>query len=83
MSREMFPVAMAGTAVGMVNLFPFLGGGLWQVVMGAVLVPVPSGVGHVPASYANLLLVGLGAAVASLVASVLVPETLPRRVRPR
>lgn len=83
MSREMFPVAMAGTAVGMVNLFPFLGGGLWQVVMGAVLVPVPSGVGHVPASYANLLLVGLGAAVASLVASILVPETLPRRVRPR
>ncbi len=85
MSKEMFPVAMAGTAVGMVNLFPFLGAGVWQVVMGAVLTENPSGVGHVPASYDHLLLVGLGASVAALAAAVFLPETLPpglRRSRP-
>jgi sugar phosphate permease len=81
MSMEMFPVAMAGTAVGMINLFPFLGGGVWQVVMGAVLTENPSGVGHVPGSYVYLLLVGLGAGIASLVAAVLLPETLPPELR--
>jgi sugar phosphate permease len=81
MSKEMFPVAMAGTAVGMVNLFPFLGGGVWQVVMGAVLVEKPSGEGHVPGSYDYLLLVGLGAVIASLVAALLMPETLPPEAR--
>jgi sugar phosphate permease len=82
MSKEMFPVAMAGTAVGMINLFPFLGAGVWQVVMGAVLIENPSGVGHVPASYHNLLLVGLGASLVALAAAVFLPETRPAGVGP-
>jgi hypothetical protein len=38
-------------------------------------------VGHVPGSYVYLLLVGLGAGIASLVAAVLLPETLPPELR--
>ena len=36
-SKELFDPAMAGTSVGLVNFFPFLGGGVFQVIMGAIL----------------------------------------------
>jgi len=36
-NKELFPVSIAGTATGLVNFFPFLGGALFQVILGAVL----------------------------------------------
>lgn len=36
-NKELFPVSIAGTATGLVNFFPFLGGAIFQVVLGAVV----------------------------------------------
>lgn len=36
-AKELFPVAIAGTSVGLVNLFPFAGGAVMQPVLGGVL----------------------------------------------
>ena len=36
-NKELFPVSIAGTATGLVNFFPFLGGAVFQVVLGTVL----------------------------------------------
>ncbi|GFK94328.1 putative sulfoacetate transporter SauU [Fundidesulfovibrio magnetotacticus] len=35
--KELFPVSLAGTAVGIMNSFPFVGGALFQPLLGAVL----------------------------------------------
>jgi sugar phosphate permease len=36
-AKELFPVQITGTAVGLANLFPFLGGALFQPIVGYVL----------------------------------------------
>jgi sugar phosphate permease len=36
-NKELFPVSIAGTATGLVNFFPFAGGAVFQVILGAVL----------------------------------------------
>lgn len=36
-NKELFPVQMAGTATGLINLFPFLGGAVFQPILGSVL----------------------------------------------
>ncbi|MBA7475043.1 hypothetical protein ES707_10407 [subsurface metagenome] len=36
-AKELFPAQIAGTSTGMVNLFPFAGGALFQPVIGLVL----------------------------------------------
>jgi len=35
--RELFPASLAGTAVGIMNIFPFVGGALYQPLLGGVL----------------------------------------------
>jgi sugar phosphate permease len=36
-NKELFPLPIAGTASGLINFFPFFGGAVFQVVLGAVL----------------------------------------------
>ena len=36
-NKELFPVSIAGTATGLVNFFPFAGGAVFQIILGAVL----------------------------------------------
>ena len=36
-AKELFPVEIAGTSVGLVNLFPFLGGAVAPPILGAIL----------------------------------------------
>jgi sugar phosphate permease len=36
-NKELFPVPIAGTATGLVNFFPFLGGAFFQIILGVVL----------------------------------------------
>lgn len=36
-NKELFPVAIAGTSTGLINLFPFAGGAVFQQVLGAIL----------------------------------------------
>jgi len=79
-SKELFPISIAGTSVGMVNLFPFFGGALFQVVIGAIV--SRGGLdrrGYSLAGYQDMFLICLVGAVISLVAAVFLKETLSRR----
>jgi sugar phosphate permease len=76
-SKELFPSAVAGTAVGIVNIFPFFGGALFQILFGVII----SYSGHIGGMYSfngyqrMLLLCGVGAMI-SLVAAFHLQETL-------
>jgi sugar phosphate permease len=76
-AKELFPVKIAGTSVGALNVFPFLGGAIFQVVMGAIVSGAGGGVG----GYRYLFLLCTGNAVVSLVAACLLTETLPSRIK--
>ncbi|MCB2225834.1 MAG: MFS transporter [Desulfarculaceae bacterium] len=79
-SKELFPVEIAGASVGMVNLFPFLGGALFQVAMGAVLSWAGEGAGGAPvAAYKLMFLFTTAGALAALLLSLVLTETKPRR----
>ena len=81
-SKELFPRAIAGTSVGMVNLFPFVGGALFQVVVGPIVTRGgQDGRGYSLAGFQDMFLIYLGAAVVSLVAAVFLKETLSPRER--
>jgi MFS family permease len=59
-SKELFPVAIAGTSVGMVNLFPFFGGALFQVVAGTILtMGGKDGGGYTLAGYRDMFMIYL------------------------
>ena len=77
--KELFPVEIAGTSVGTVNLFPFLGGAVFMPVLGLILdaYPKSDAGGYSPEGYNMLLLVLLIASVVSLVCTFFVKETFP------
>jgi len=74
-SKELFPISIAGTSVGMVNLFPFFGAAAFQIAMGAI---VSQTAGGVAASYQAMFLFSLCCAVAALISACFVTETLGR-----
>jgi sugar phosphate permease len=78
-AKELFPVEIAGTSVGTVNLFPFLGGAVSQPVLGRVLDAYPKTAtgGYSLEGYKAMLLVLLGAAVVALVCTFFMKETFP------
>jgi sugar phosphate permease len=76
-AKELFDVRMAGTAVGMLNLFPFLGGAVTMPLLGRVLDSFgKSEAGAYPvAGYQRVLLILLLVAATALVGSLLMKET--------
>ncbi len=76
-TKELFPLEIAGTCVGMVNFFPFFGGAIFQWLLGGVLdVYGKNDTGLYPvAAFRTLLLVLLLASVASLTCTFLMKET--------
>lgn len=80
-TKELFPVSIAGTATGLVNLFPFLGGAVLQPVLGFILEGQAKVNGvHSAGNYSRAFTVYLLAAFLALLASLLLKETLaPRR----
>ena len=76
-TKELFPVEIAGTSVGTVNLFPFLGGAVFMPVLGLILdaYPKSSEGGYALEGYAMLLLVLLITSIASLACTFFVKET--------
>ncbi len=77
-SKELFPVEIAGTAVGLVNLFPFLGGAVMQPVLGMVLEAQgrdPSGAFSAGA-YGQAFLIYFFASLVALGAALMSKETL-------
>ena len=78
-TKELFPVEIAGTSVGTVNLFPFLGGALMQVFLGKVLDTYPRGEsGAYPLeAYSTVLGIMVVIAVVALACTFLMKETFP------
>jgi sugar phosphate permease len=75
--KELFPVEIAGTSTGMVNLFPFLGGAVFMPLLGRVLDAYPKSDtgGYSLEAYSMLIFILLGAAVLSLICTFLTKET--------
>ncbi|MCU0913852.1 MAG: MFS transporter [Planctomycetes bacterium] len=76
-TKELFPVEIAGTCVGMVNFFPFFGGAIFQPLLGWVLDACgKNDAGQYPLqAYRMVLLVLLTASVLSLACTFLMKET--------
>ncbi|MGD2269911.1 MAG: MFS transporter [Desulfobacterales bacterium] len=78
-NKELFPVSIAGTATGLVNFFPFLGGALFQVILGFVLdsqgLTASGAFVFEGYKYSFLLLFLCG--LAALIASFFLTETMP------
>ncbi|MEW5912422.1 MAG: MFS transporter [Thermodesulfobacteriota bacterium] len=78
-SKELFRLEIAGTSVGLVNIFPFLGAALLQVAMGYIVshYKASSG-GDVVLAYKMMFLFAVLVAAASFVFARLLTETKPR-----
>ncbi len=76
-TKELFPVAIAGTSVGTVNLFPFLGGAVFMPLLGKVLdaYPKTGAGGYDPQAYTYLLYLLCVAAGLALLCSLMMKET--------
>ena len=78
-TKELFPVEIAGTSTGLVNLFPFLGGAVLQVIVGLVLESKGQVNGAFPVeAYQMGFMVFLAAAVIAFIATFFIKETLVR-----
>ncbi len=84
MAKELFPLEIAGTAVGTVNLFPFLGGAIFMPLMGKVLDAWPRAVNGAYAveAYAVLIRVLLGTSVLTLICTFFMKETFAGKKQP-
>jgi sugar phosphate permease len=80
--KELFPVEIAGTSTGMVNLFPFLGGAIFMPLLGRVLDAYPKSDtgGYSIEAYSILIFILLGAAVLSLICTFLTKETFQDKI---
>ena len=75
---------IAGTSVGLVNLFPFLGGAVAPPILGAILeAREKSAAGYSPEAYAKAFLLYVLFALIALGAACFVTETLASEVNPR
>ncbi len=76
-AKELFPVEIAGTSVGLVNLFPFLGGAVAPPVLGAILEGQPAlAGGYSAAAYSRAFMLYVFLAIIALVAALFIRETL-------
>ncbi len=73
--KELFPGAMAGTSIGMLNVFPFLGGVLFQPLMGWVLDRARLAGLSAAAGHRTILWVFFFSSVAALVSILFLRET--------
>jgi sugar phosphate permease len=82
--KEMFPLNIAGTAIGLVNLFPFVGAGILQVVIGGILAHYAPAEGqYTVAGYNCMFMFCTCLAATGVLASLFIPETMPKNQRIR
>jgi sugar phosphate permease len=79
-TKELFPVQIAGTSVGAVNLFPFLGGAVYMPLLGRILDAFPKTQtgGYSLEAYKMMFLILLISSVASLICTFLMKETFQK-----
>ncbi|MFO7715426.1 MFS transporter [Desulfosarcina sp.] len=80
-TKELFPVQIAGTSVGTVNLFPFLGGAVYMPLMGKILdlYPREASGAYALEGYTTMMLVLLISAVLALGCTLVMKETFKRQ----
>jgi len=75
-ARELFPARIAGTALGLVNLFPFAGGAFMQPLLGSILESHKKSVSEFTLTgYQNAFFMLFLSALAALAASIFLKET--------
>ena len=79
-TKELFPIEIAGTSVGMVNFFPFLGGAVFMPLLGKVLDVYPKTEmgGYSVEGYSTLLLVLFLSSVAAFSCTLVMKETFSK-----
>jgi sugar phosphate permease len=78
-AKELFPVRMAGTSIGLINLFPFAGGAVFQPLLGYVLERHGKVDGAFTlAGYEQAFLILFACSVAAFLATLFLRETLVR-----
>jgi len=79
-NKELFPVRIAGTATGLVNLFPFAGGAVFQPILGYTLERYGKFEGAFTVQgYRMAFAVLFACAIIALFSSVFIRETLARK----
>ena len=73
--KELFPVELAGTALGLVNFFPFLGGALMQPAVGYLLERQLATGATYAAAYGGAFRLFFAAAAAAFLSSLLLRES--------
>jgi sugar phosphate permease len=80
--KEMYPAQISGTATGLVNLFPFAGGAVFQPVLGALLERHGKTAGmFTPEGYREAFLVLFLCGVSALIASLCTRETFGKSAK--
>jgi sugar phosphate permease len=80
-TKELFPDAIAGTSTGLVNLFPFLGGAIFQPLIGMLLESGDRVAGSFTAkAYQSAFSLFLYSALLALLAILFMKETFPQRL---
>ncbi|MEW5910284.1 MAG: MFS transporter [Thermodesulfobacteriota bacterium] len=78
-NKELFPIQIAGTATGLVNLFPFAGGALFQPFLGYILEQYPKIGGQFPAeAYQGAFTALFISSAIALISSLFIRETHPK-----
>lgn len=77
-AKELFPNDIAGTAIGTMNVFPFIGGMIFQPVAGMILDRSAAAPPYPPAAYLPMIYLFLAAAVVAFLSSLFVKETFKR-----
>lgn len=79
-TKELFPIEITGTSVGTVNLFPFVGGAVTQILIGLVLdrFSVSESGSYPLEAYSLMLTLLLFIAFAALASTFFMKETHPR-----
>ncbi len=76
-AKELFPVEIAGTSVGLANLFPFLGGAIAPPILGAILEAQEKTVaGYSAQAYSKAFFLYVIFALIALAASCFITETM-------
>ena len=79
-AKELYPVSISGTAIGLINLFPFLGGALLQPFVGFVLEKTGSLNGmYTVEGYKKAMFIFLTCSIAAFTASLFIKETLEKQ----
>jgi len=77
--KELFPVEIAGTSVGLLNLFPFLGGAVAPPILGAILeAQEKTATGYSAEAYSKAFLLYVLFALIAFGASCFLTETMKK-----